>query len=105
MKKRKVTMVNLRDLKPGPIRDKGLTQEQKDRIAAIRETFLEMSTDSLAQWLENFMRDLHPEQEIQLWEAMARAYKERVGSCQTRAQRKKLFGELLAGSFSVPAAN
>jgi hypothetical protein len=100
--KAKTEMISLRDLLDGPIRDKGLTGEQKQRIAALHATLREVPpAEPIENWTLNFMRDADPEKEIAIWEWMAEQYRARFGpTLKTAKQRSKLFGEILQESFT-----
>ncbi len=51
-----------------------LTQEQLNNIKKIHSTFQEVDKISLEQTIEDFKRDLHPDNEIKIWLQMAEAY-------------------------------
>ncbi|MBF0121368.1 MAG: hypothetical protein HQK79_21265 [Desulfobacterales bacterium] len=53
-----------------------LSDNQLERIQVIHHTFLEVSNISLKQSIENFLKDKNPENEIQIWENIAKAYKD-----------------------------
>lgn len=72
-KAKTLTTAELASLKPGPVRGK-LTSEQIKRITRMHEVFAEVDPTPLAEVLENFSRDLNPDSEIAIWEAMATAY-------------------------------
>ncbi|KRB55814.1 hypothetical protein [Flavobacterium sp. Root186] len=52
-----------------------LTSEQLEKIKDIHEAFAEVDKSSLEQTITDFKRDLHPENEIEIWMQMAEAYK------------------------------
>jgi hypothetical protein len=97
----KKQLVPIASLKPGPIRN-NLTPDQERRIAAVRETFSEVLDQPLAQWIDDFRRDLIPEKEIVVWESMAAEYKKHVGLRTTPDARKRLYSSILMASLGAP---
>ena len=69
-----VAWVNVRDLTRGPIRHLALSQEQLERIASVHAVFAEVDHRPLEEMVDNFQREINPDSEIALWEAMARVY-------------------------------
>lgn len=61
-------------LKPGPVRHETLTANQLARIATLQRTLAEVDSDPLAKWIDDFRRDVDPERELAIWEAVAKAY-------------------------------
>src|SRR5262245_29705834 len=68
-------------LQPGPIQRENLTREQVERITRVQEIFKEVDPTPLAEWIDDFKRDLDPDREIRIYEAMAMAY---AGFCTGR---------------------
>lgn len=63
--------IPIRDIRPGPIRHESLTPSQLERARVIYkclEPFLKMPFEKFEL---NFLRDMHPEQEIQIWSCIA----------------------------------
>ncbi|GAL64192.1 hypothetical protein [Algibacter lectus] len=54
---------------------KALTDEQLAKIKDIQETFNEVYPVSLDETITNFKRDQNPDNEINIWQNMANAYK------------------------------
>lgn len=54
---------------------KALTDEQLAKIKDIQETFNEVYPVSLDETITNFKRDQNPDNEINIWQNMASAYK------------------------------
>lgn len=46
-----------------------------ERINALQQTFAEVDPTPLAKWVEDFKRDVDPERELRIYEAMAQAYR------------------------------
>ncbi len=65
--------LNPNDIRPSPIRHKQLPPSLIARIEALRST-LEEYPLSIAEWLDGFQRDAHPEGEVLWWERLARCY-------------------------------
>jgi len=66
--------VNANDIQPGRIIHKKLSPELEERIRRIEPVFAEVYPKSHSEWMDGFQRDLDPESEIRLWEAMASTY-------------------------------
>ena len=62
------------DFKPGPIRHQKLSEALEARIRKFEPTFAEVYPRTHEEWLDGFQRDLDPEPEVAIWEAMASAY-------------------------------
>ena len=65
---------NNESLVPGPIVHQSLTEAQLDKIKYIQETFYEVYPVTLDKTIENFKRDQHPDNEINVWLNMAKAF-------------------------------
>jgi hypothetical protein len=98
--------LRLDDLKPGPIRHKQLPPSLIARIEALHSTLEEVYPQSLAEWLDGFQRDAHPEGEVQWWERLARCYVEYISRKQPNPeQRKAAFNVLCKLALGASAAN
>ena len=73
-RKMKVVMVDPATLVDGPLQHTTLPPMLLARIRRIHDVFHDVFKQSLADWIEGFQRDMHPENEVILWEAMARAF-------------------------------
>ena len=91
--------INPEDIQPGPIQTANLDDEQIQRITRLQRVFSEVDPTPLEKWIEDFKRDLYPEREIRIWEAMADAYQR---YCQSKelspAAKKEVFSLLLIRS-------
>jgi len=56
--------------------DKDLSAQQKKRITLIQQALIEVNDTSLEETLNNFRKDLNPDREIEIWEAIAGAYQQ-----------------------------
>ena len=91
--------VRLADLQPGPIRHVKLDADLEARIRNFEPIFAEVYPKSHEEWLDGVMRDLNPEPEIAIWEAMAAAYQTFTEKhTLTVDARKEAFGLLLMRS-------
>jgi hypothetical protein len=71
MKKQNVSVTQI---ETGPVIHKCLTPDLEERIRKLEPVFAEVYPKSHAEWLEGFQRDLNPDSEVRIWEAMASAY-------------------------------
>lgn len=78
---RKPEWVDPNELEPGPIRHESLPVDLLGRIRRIHDTFAEIDGISLEDRIDSFRRDVHPENEVALWELVAEAYR---GFCKGR---------------------
>jgi hypothetical protein len=81
--------VSPNDLKPGPIRHEHLPPSLIARIEAVRSTLEEVYPMSMAEWLDGFQRDLHPEPEVIWWERLARCYMEYISRHELQGEQRK----------------
>ncbi len=65
---------NLEDLIPGPIAHESLSEEQLNKINFIHKTFIEVYPISIEESITNFKRDQNPDNEINIWLNMIKAY-------------------------------
>jgi len=45
-----------------------------ERVRRLQAVFIEVDGQSVEQWVDNFKRDLNPDRELDIWEAIAKAY-------------------------------
>jgi hypothetical protein len=60
-------IVNLKKLRPGPIRNESLPAELLEQIRAVYDAIGPFLGTTLEQFEIDFMRDMHPEDEIAVW--------------------------------------
>lgn len=96
-----VKKVNVKELKIGPIRQSILPEGFIERVRKMKETLDEVEPSSLEVTVSNFQRDREPDMELELWEAIAKAYKANMDSNPNWSLSKKrnLFRELLEATF------
>lgn len=86
------------DIKPGNVTHKQLSPELEERIRKLQSTFAEVFERTHEEWLDGFLRDLNPEAEIKLWEAMASAYQSLLGKhALSLPAKKEALGLLCSG--------
>lgn len=100
MKKKKMR-VKISELRQGPIRHDILPVGFIVRVQKYKEILQEVEKISLEETISNFQRDLHPERELAVWEAIADGYGKLLkdNSNLELSQKKDLFGELLSASI------
>ena len=65
---------NIENLTPGPIVHESLSDEQLEKIKFIQKTFDEVYPVSLEETITNFKRDQNPDNEINVWLGMSKAF-------------------------------
>lgn len=87
------------EFQPGPIRHARLPEPLVARIRNFEPVFAEVYSRTHQEWLDGFQRDINPESEVAVWEAMAVAYqnftRERALSLEAKSEA---FGLLLVRS-------
>jgi hypothetical protein len=71
---RRIDAMNLKDIKPGPIRHPQLSAELMLRIEAVRAALAEVCALNEAEWRDAFQRDANPEHELMSWERISACY-------------------------------
>jgi hypothetical protein len=73
------------------------------RVAALRDTLAEVYPITLDGWVDGFLRDTHPEQEIRKVEAVAATYRRLTEASPEldRTSREKLYGIICGISFGA----
>jgi hypothetical protein len=61
-------------LEPGPIRHRTLPEDFIRRVKAMKAILAEVDQSPLAEILDDFKRDAHPERELVIWEHIASTY-------------------------------
>ena len=97
----KVQWIDPSKIQPGPIRHESLPEDMVERIKAVQAVFAEVDPTPPAKWVEDFKRDMNPDRELAIWEAMAGAYTSySKGRDLSLVEKKELFGILLTRSGS-----
>jgi hypothetical protein len=94
-------LINIADVKFGPLRHKDLPDSLISRIRFIRAALLGVYTHSMKFWLDGFRMDAHPSKEIKIWEHLASCYLEytHITNLYDSKQRQLVFDLLLQMSF------
>jgi len=92
-----IKKAKLSDLKRGPVRHQTLPDSFIERVKNFKQAIAEVDKTSLETTLDNFQRDLNPEQELYLWEHIAKMYQWSVvaNAGLSLPQKKELFGLLV----------
>jgi hypothetical protein len=81
----------------GPVQHDALSPEQLRRIGRLRDVLAEAYPMTLDGWVDGFLRDANPENEIRIIEACAVVYQNLVSEAVLSAdERKGLYGVLCA---------
>lgn len=98
----KVVYEKVSDLKPGPIRHETLPENLLLRIKLVHEVLSEVYDVPFAKFARNFQRDMHPQDEVTVWERIAVAYLGLVkGKNLSQDEKRAIFGDLLGISLST----
>ncbi len=93
-------LVDPKNLQPGPHRHQELPPALLKRIRATTDVFEPIDGLSYEQAVDLYKRDLNPEENVVLWEEMARAYTAFCKArCTSTAERKDVYGALLLRSM------
>ena len=98
-------LINIKELKPSKIRQEVLPKGFIKLVLVFKETLKEVETSSLEETVSNFQRDLYPENELVIWEAIASIYQTEIRKRvnPTPDIKKKLFAKILKSTmFNVP---
>jgi hypothetical protein len=77
------------DIQQSDIIHKQLSRELEEGIRKLQSTFAEVFKRTHEEWLDGFRRDLNPESEIRVWEAMASAHQTFFGEHALSLPAKK----------------
>jgi hypothetical protein len=87
------------DIQPGPKIHKQLSTDLEERIRKFEPVFAQAFAKSHAEWLDGFQRDLDPESEVRIWEAMACAYQSSLAKhALSLPAKKEAVGLMAAGN-------
>ncbi|MCR1024119.1 hypothetical protein NQT66_04835 [Cellulophaga baltica] len=98
----KIEVVEVEELTPSPVSSSSLTETQLAHIKRIHQTFEEVYPISLEETIKNFKRDLHPDNEINIWLAMTNAYEPFAAAntgAEKLAHRKEVYKLVLMRSM------
>ncbi len=99
-RKPKRERVELASLKRGPLRRESLSDDQMARVRRFHATLAEVDGFTLEERVDHFKRDVHPDAEIEVCEAIAAAYERFCSSRELSADAKRdVYGLLLLRSM------
>ena len=79
-----------------------LTPDQLERVASLRTVLVDAYPMTLDGWVDGFARDINPESEIAIMEALAVVYQRLTSACDISIEEKKrLYGVLCVMSSGV----
>jgi hypothetical protein len=91
--------IDVSEVRKGPIIRKALRPELEERVRKFILLLAEVNSMSYEDYIDGFLRDLHPEQEVSLWEAMAAAYQAAVAKqARTIDERQEIFRLILSAT-------
>lgn len=86
----------LGEIKSAPIRYETLPMNLRLRLKLLYENLKEVLDIPFSQFEQNFQRDMHPQDELTIWERIAVAYLGLIeGQNFSNQEKTKIFGELL----------
>lgn len=90
-----------RNLSKGPIVHKKLPDDLVKRIVSLKNIFSDVVPDPINDWIEDFRRDHNPENEVVIWEAMAKEYQRGLTLFEnpTKQDKVELFGQIMKRSL------
>jgi hypothetical protein len=89
----------------GWIKHQTLSDEQTRRVERLRQVLREAYPMTMEGWIDGFLRDANPEQEIQIIEACAFAYQQlSTGLPLSVDDKQELYGVLCSLSTGAPAS-
>jgi hypothetical protein len=97
--------VSLASLKPSPPGRSLLTREQDQRIEIIAGILKNVCPDNIENWIIDFSRDSNPENEIIVWENIAKAFVRIDSEKYLNEEQKKEAYKLLLMRSLMPTAN
>src|SRR6266436_6156283 len=91
------------DLHKGPIQDAVLPDDFIDRVRTFKAVLSDVDRTTLEETIDNFKRDMHPEEELAIWERIANTYQLFISHNPTTdlAIRKEIFAVLLGASMGT----
>ena len=93
----KPVLKNLKDLKPSSRRHETLPNELLVRVRLIHQILGDVLEQTFDEMMDLFSRDLHPQQEIEVWERIAVAYQEVQGKFSLSLDEKRTLFKILLG--------
>lgn len=92
--------INPSDLHLHEVVHETLTPKQIEKITKIHTIFAEVDENSLEQTINDFKRDINPDNEIEIWMQMANAYKGYLSqNTKNLDEKKEVFKLILSRSM------
>lgn len=99
-KENQAQKINPSDLHLHEIVHESLTPKQIEKITKIHSIFAEVDENSLEQTINDFKRDINPDNEIEIWMQMANAYKGYLSqNPKNLDEKKEVFRLILSRSM------
>lgn len=89
-------------IQPGPIRHESLTDEQLTRLGKVYDVFAQVDGQPIKVWIDNFKRDIDPDQELAIWEIMASAYSQYCDNRELSLEAKREVYQVVLLRSMVP---
>jgi hypothetical protein len=86
--------ISLTELQPGPMRHESLTLKQQALARHIYESCGHFYYSSFERWEREFLRDVHPNQELLFWYAIAQSF-ERLRLRYPDSEHRRLLGQVV----------
>jgi len=109
MKKVSIQCIRLADVKASPIRRESFPPELSRRIEATYREIGHYQEPTLEQWELGFMRETNPENEVAVWEVLAKAFRSYRQKCWKggrlkRREAQQIIAHLCMISMGQPLA-
>lgn len=98
-----VVSININQIISSPSGTSILNNIQKQRIKIIAEILREVFPSSYEEWIIDFSRDSCPEEEIKIWEYIAKAFLKFENQFVSQEEKKEAFNLLLMRSMESPS--
>jgi hypothetical protein len=98
----KVELVNLKDLKAGPIQHEQLPKALEVRIGIFQRVLSPYVSMSLEETIDNFRRDLNPEEQVESWERLTEGVLEAMEGVESDEERQRIFRLLFTAWTGAP---
>jgi hypothetical protein len=97
----KTVWVDPNAVQQGPVQHVLLPPPLVERIKRVHQIFADVEGTPLEKWLDDFKRDLDPEENVRIWEDMAVAYEKYLAGREVPVEiRKEVFGVVLFRSMA-----
>ncbi|MFH1401495.1 MAG: hypothetical protein ABIG40_00850 [Parcubacteria group bacterium] len=96
-------IIKISDMRQSPIRHAVLPNRFIERVRAFKQVLGDVENTSPEEAIRNFMRDLHPERELIIWEHIAAVYQKFIteNTITDVATKKEVYGVALSTSMGM----